>query len=120
MAAAGEVRVLISHSPPWGVGDTSHTGVRCGSMALREGVEGMARPPGLWVFGHIHECGGRTYRRGGTVMVNASSCPLLGRGVRPPVVVDVMVDTGEVRGVHRYRGAGGERDNHPMDGMFNN
>ena len=72
------------------------------------------------MFGHIHECGGRTYRRGATTLVNASSCPLLGRGVRPPVVVDLVAATGEVLGVQAYGGAGGHTDPHPMDGLFDN
>ena len=39
------VQVLVSHSPPWGVGDTNRSGRHCGSRGLRRAVEGLGRPP---------------------------------------------------------------------------
>merc|ERR1712130_1014326 len=93
-AAAGissGVDVLISHSPPWGVG-------------------------------HIHECGGRAYRAKGTetVMVNAASCPLLGKELRPPIVIDICKETKAVLGVtvaHKEATVNG-RDPHPIQTLF--
>ena len=98
------VQVLVSHSPPWGLGDTNRSGRHCGSRGLRRAVEGLGRPPALWLFGHVHECGGRSYRRGGITMVNAASISWPPRGVRPPVVVDLLVATGEVLGVRAFTG----------------
>ena len=114
------VDVLISHSPPWGVADTNHTGQKCGSQGLREIVLSENDPPKLWAFGHIHECGGRAYRAKGseTVMVNAASSPLLGKGLRAPVVVDICKETMKVLGVTAKDSADG-RDPHPMETLFN-
>jgi len=116
------VDLLISHSPPWGVGDTCHDGKRAGSHGLREVVLGANQPPKLWAFGHIHECGGRAYRVKGTetVMVNAASSPLLGKGLRPPMVVDVCKETKTILGVTLVsdKATANERDPHPMDSLF--
>ena len=69
---------------------------------------------------HIHECGGRAYRAKGaeTVMVNAASSPLLGKGLRAPVVVDICKETMKVLGVTAKDSADG-RDPHPMETLFN-
>ena len=116
------VDLLISHSPPWGVGDTCHDGKRAGSRGLREVVLGANQPPKLWAFGHIHECGGRAYRVKGTetVMVNAASSPLLGKGLRPPMVIDVCKETKTILGVTVLNGkaTANEKDPHPMDSLF--
>ena len=95
------VDLLISHMPPYGVGDLCHDGDKAGSHALRELALSANEPPKLWVFGHIHECGGRAYRLKGsdTVMVNAASSPLLGKGLRPPIVIDICKETKALLGV---------------------
>jgi len=116
------VDVLISHSPPWGVGDTCHDGQKAGSRGLREAVLSADEPPKLWAFGHIHECGGRAYRAKGTetVMVNAASCPLLGKELRPPIVIDICKETKAVLGVtvaHKEATVNG-RDPHPIQTLF--
>ena len=117
------VDVLISHMPPFGVGDTCHTGQRAGSRSLREVVLGAEQPPKLWAFGHIHECGGRAFRAKGieTVMVNAASCPLLGKGLRPPIVIDICKETKKVLGVTVFdcKTGADDKDPHPMDSLFN-
>ena len=95
------VDLLISHMPPYGVGDLCHDGDKAGSHALRELALSANEPPKLWVFGHIHECGGRAYRLKGseTVMVNAASSPLLGKGLRPPMVIHICKETKAILGV---------------------
>ncbi|WP_048094527.1 metallophosphoesterase family protein [Geoglobus ahangari] len=61
----GEKNVLVSHSPPYGVLDVTHSGVNAGSVAIRENAH-------LFDFilcGHIHEARG-VERVGSTVVVN--------------------------------------------------
>ena len=116
------VDLLISHSPPWGIGDSCHNGQKAGSRGLREIVLSANQPPKLWAFGHIHECGGRAYRALGTetVMVNASSCPLLGKGLRTPMVIDICKETKTVLGsiAPHKKAAVDERDPHPIATLF--
>jgi len=61
--------VLISHSPPKGVLDTSSRGQSLGSTAVREAI--LRRSPRLVVCGHIHACAGQTAWMGTTAVVNA-------------------------------------------------
>ena len=95
------VDVLVTHMPPYDVGDLCYDGDKAGSHALREMVLGAKDPPKLWAFGHIHECGGRAYRAKGseTVMVNAASSPLLSKRLRSPMVVDICNKTKAILGV---------------------
>lgn len=61
----GETNILISHSPPYGVLDKTHSGVNAGSRALREEIERFDA-----VFcGHIHEARG-VETVGNAVVVN--------------------------------------------------
>ena len=94
--------ILVSHSPPWQVGDTSRRGKHCGSKGLAEVVlETKVEPPKLWVFGHVHECGGQAYRGHGikTTMVNAASYSRLSESLRSPLVVDFCKETKTVLSV---------------------
>jgi len=61
--------VLISHSPPKGVLDTSSDGRSLGSEALREAI-GFKKPK-LVVCGHIHGSSGQTSRLDSTDVINA-------------------------------------------------
>jgi Icc-related predicted phosphoesterase len=61
--------VLISHSPPKGILDTSPDGRSLGSQALRE-VIGIKKPK-LVVCGHIHGSAGQIDRLGSTDVINA-------------------------------------------------
>jgi Icc-related predicted phosphoesterase len=61
--------VLISHSPPKGVLDTSSDGRSLGSEAVRD-VIGIKKPK-LVVCGHIHGSAGQTARLGSTDVINA-------------------------------------------------
>jgi len=99
------VDILVTHSPPHGVGDTNSLGLPCGSHALRSLLQGKkSQQPSVWVFGHIHECGGQVYKVSGkkTVMVNAASAEtdnMVIGGVHHPVVVDIDRDTKKVIGI---------------------
>lgn len=61
--------VLLCHSPPHGICDTTHRGHHVGSPALRHLVE---HHRGLYVCGHIHEAVG-VERLGECLVVNAGS-----------------------------------------------
>ena len=89
------VHVLVSHSPPWGIGDTSRSGKHCGSKGLRDVVLGADHPPYLWAFGHVHESGGGVFRAEGadTLMVNAASFLRSSEALRPAIVVDICKET---------------------------
>ena len=120
---ASGVDVLVSHMPPYGVGDLCYDGDRAGSHALRELALSANEPPKLWVFGHIHECGGRAYQAKGsdTVMVNAASSPLLGQKLRPPMVIDICKATKAILGVTVVadeKAAVNVRDPYPMEKLF--
>ena len=47
------VDIVVTHSPPYGVGDANLMKNHCGSKAVRKCVENVN--PALHVFGHIHE-----------------------------------------------------------------
>ena len=47
------VDIVVSHSPPYGVGDKGMDGTHCGSRAVRTKIDSVS--PALHVFGHIHE-----------------------------------------------------------------
>ena len=61
--------VLVSHSPPKGILDTSSDGRSLGSQAVRDAVE--QNKPDLVVCGHIHGSAGQTKRFGETTVINA-------------------------------------------------
>lgn len=80
--------VLITHSPPHGVGDWVDYGgaghVGCVDMAARV----LEVKPKLHVFGHVH-AGYGIYERHGIVYVNASICNEKYRAVNKPVIIDL-------------------------------
>lgn len=67
-----DVDILITHSPPFGILDAvaPHQKRRCGSKALLEAVHRVR--PAFHFFGHIHECGGKSYETGGTKFYNVA------------------------------------------------
>ena len=91
------IDILVSHSPPWGIGDSNRSGKHCGSQGLREAVFNADQPLKLWVFGHVHESGGCAYRVKGTetVLVNAASFLRSEEGLRQPMVFDICKKTKE-------------------------
>lgn len=74
LAASGcrrvERRVLVTHVPPRGVLDRTHSGVHAGSESVREFV--LREQPELLISGHIHEAAGQE-RLGSTLVVNCGA-----------------------------------------------
>lgn len=61
--------VLVTHSPPKGVGDVSGRGASIGSTAIRDAIRRVR--PRLVVCGHVHASGGQTGYLDGIPVVNA-------------------------------------------------
>ncbi len=68
LAPCPEGAVLVSHSPPHGLVDTSG-GQHLGSRAVRSAIDRLEPP--LVVCGHIHESWGQQVTVNGTLVVNA-------------------------------------------------
>lgn len=64
------IDVLVTHSPPAGLGDRSPIGGRAGCADLRKRVAELA--PRLHLFGHIHQDGG-VWQDGPTVSANVTT-----------------------------------------------
>ncbi len=60
---------MITHSPPYGILDSSRQEKHAGSEALAEVVKKIK--PKLHIFGHIHEAHGRE-ERNGTYFMNVA------------------------------------------------
>jgi Icc-related predicted phosphoesterase len=60
--------ILVVHSPPKGLCDTSSDGMHLGSTAILAAIE--AKQPKLAVCGHIHEAWGQSAHTGDTEVVN--------------------------------------------------
>jgi Icc-related predicted phosphoesterase len=67
--------VLVVHSPPYGVLDTSSRGRHLGSTAIRDAVARCQ--PALVVCGHIHDCAGQVASLDGVPVVNAGPSGVL-------------------------------------------
>lgn len=78
--------ILITHGPPWGVGDTTNRGVLAGCQDLLERIQEIS--PKLHVFGHIHE-GYGLYQNTPTIFANASTCNLGYQPINLPIVIDL-------------------------------
>jgi Icc-related predicted phosphoesterase len=78
-----DTNVLITHGPPFGIGDLTFQKDHAGCQDLLEVVEKIK--PGLHIFGHIHEGYGIT-SNGKTTFINASSCDQLYQPVNPPLI----------------------------------
>lgn len=78
--------ILITHGPPWGVGDTTNRGVLAGCQDLLERIQEIS--PKLHVFGHIHE-GYGLYQNTPTIFANASICNLGYQPINLPIVIDL-------------------------------
>jgi len=77
--------VLITHGPPFGIGDLTAQGEKAGCEDILEVVEGIK--PGLHIFGHIHEGYGVTSNDVAT-FINASSCDQLYQPVNQPLIYE--------------------------------
>ena len=65
--------ILITHSPPKGVGDVTSAGQSVGSTAIAAAIARIQ--PQLAVCGHIHDSWGATGRIGATEVVNLGPTP---------------------------------------------
>lgn len=68
-----QVDILISHSPPKGIADTTSQGISVGSTAVRAATERLK--PQLLLCGHIHEAWGQTGHIGDTAVHNLGPTP---------------------------------------------
>lgn len=68
LAACDRADVLILHSPPKGIADTTSSGLSVGSTAIRDAIARIQ--PGLALCGHIHDCWGQDGTIGATRVVN--------------------------------------------------
>lgn len=82
-----DIDILITHSPPYGILDTTTTGIHAGSKSLADKIVHMTRPPLLWVWGHIHEAYGMDIqiRQKVCQMVNCSHVNEHYRPVNKPI-----------------------------------
>jgi Icc-related predicted phosphoesterase len=76
------IDVLITHSPPHGIGDRSSDAGRAGCADLLAAVRRVR--PALHLFGHIHPDGG-CWQVGETLFANVTTW----EGMRGPTVLDV-------------------------------
>lgn len=70
----GDIDVLLSHGPPFGLGDLVR-GRRSGSSALRTALDRIVAAPGrvsLVACGHLHEGRGVEYHPSGAAVANGS------------------------------------------------
>ena len=79
------IDVLITHCPPFGIGDLATQGETAGCRDLLEAVERIK--PDVHIFGHIHEGYGTT-TNGATTFINASGCDQLYQLANQPIVYD--------------------------------
>lgn len=102
------VDIVVTHSPPFGVGDLTSNGTPAGSKAVLNKV--VACNPALHVFGHIHEAAGAYAHVKGTghsgqdqiktTFVNGSSIPWTLKPIGP-LLIDISEKTKEVLNVSR-------------------
>jgi predicted phosphohydrolase len=76
------IDVLLTHSPPEGIGDRSPVGGRAGCADLRARLAEVR--PRLHLFGHIHQDGG-LWEHDGTVLANVTTWEC----ERAPTVIDI-------------------------------
>lgn len=83
-----DTEVLITHGPPYGILDNIDygNGQSVGCTYLLDRVKKIN--PKYHIFGHIHECYGRT-KINTTEFINASICTLTYRPINKPIVISV-------------------------------
>lgn len=82
----GDVDILITHGPPYGILDRVRSGQHVGCHSLLHHVKRVK--PLLHIFGHIHEGHGRC-SRGGVEFVNASIHSDRYQPIHRPTVVEL-------------------------------
>jgi len=80
--------VLLTHQPPWGLGDTTFLGSLVGCPLLRQEVE--KKRPAFHVFGHIHEGYGVYFHPYGGIFINCATTNILSQASHKPVVFDIQ------------------------------
>ena len=65
-----DIDILITHCAPYGILDQLANGRHVGCHALRKALDRVK--PRLHIFGHIHECGGKSVDLTVTRFINAS------------------------------------------------
>jgi Icc-related predicted phosphoesterase len=78
--------ILVTHGPPYGIGDVNQEGEHCGSRSLLAAVKSLKLK--LHIFGHIHE-GYGMYKNRKTKFYNVSTCTRQYRPTNKPVVIDL-------------------------------
>lgn len=73
LAGCESADILVTHSPPKGVGDVTSGGLSVGSRAIAAAIERLQ--PRLAVCGHIHDSWGERGRIGRTEVVNLGPKP---------------------------------------------
>jgi len=89
--------ILITHSPPFGIGDYTLTNLRVGCELLKFRVEQIN--PLIHVYGHIHEAYGVKVENK-TIFVNASICDVMYNPTNKPHVIDINEYYGEIIATH--------------------
>lgn len=78
--------ILVTHGPPYGVLDKTHTGKNAGCADLLEKVKELS--PKFHLFGHIHEAYGRV-KEATTEYVNASIPDEFYKMKNEPVIIEL-------------------------------
>ena len=89
----GNVDVLITHGPPFGILDATPSGQRVGCELLYQRV--FEVQPKIHVFGHIHHSYGQR-TMDGIEFLNASICDERYEPTNKPIVVEFNTETKEI------------------------
>jgi Icc-related predicted phosphoesterase len=81
----GRVDLVVSHSPPAGIGDTDGRG-HYGIKAFRRYIKRFE--PEMWINGHVHEGYGE-YAVDGCMVYNVAMCNSDYRQVNKPMIIEV-------------------------------
>jgi Icc-related predicted phosphoesterase len=79
------IDILVTHTPPYGIGDRTSQGESVGCRDLLEAVRRIK--PRLHVFGHVHEGYGQ-YNEGGILYINASMTDASMQFAHQPIICD--------------------------------
>lgn len=94
-----DVDILITHTPPYGIGDYTMKNERVGCELLKIRLENIS--PLIHVYGHIHEAYGVSISDK-TIYVNACTCNKRYEPNNEPQIIDITEYYGEVIATHIY------------------
>jgi Icc-related predicted phosphoesterase len=80
------IDILVTHTPPYGIGDRTSWGESVGCRDLLEAVRRIK--PKLHVFGHVHEGYGQ-YPEGDILFINASVADSSMQFAHQPIIYDL-------------------------------